>query len=92
MVEYILSGGNENVIFCERGIRIFEIFIRFILDILVVLVVKEFLYLLIIVDFLYLVGRREFVIFLVKVVYVVGVDGIMVEVYFELDKVFLDFV
>ncbi len=48
--EYILSGGNENVILCERGIRTFETSTRFTLDISAVPVVKELSHLPIIVD------------------------------------------
>lgn len=84
VVEYILSEGNLNVILCERGIRIFEIVIRNILDILVIFVVKEKSYFLIIVDLSYVVGKVKYVLVFLKVVIVVGVDGFMIEVYLNL--------
>lgn len=90
LVEYIMVGGNENVVFCERGIRIFEIYIRNILDLSVILVVKKFSYLLVIVDLSYVVGKLWMVDFLFKVVIVVGVDGLIIEVYNDLVYVFCD--
>ncbi|MDK2914149.1 MAG: 3-deoxy-7-phosphoheptulonate synthase [Thermococcaceae archaeon] len=88
--EYILSGGNENVILCERGIRTFEPSTRFTLDISAVPVVKELSHLPIIVDPSHPAGRRELVIPLAKAAYAVGADGIMVEVHPEPDKALSD--
>ncbi|WP_175059375.1 3-deoxy-7-phosphoheptulonate synthase [Thermococcus sp. 2319x1] len=88
--EYILSGGNENVILCERGIRTFETSTRFTLDISAVPVVKELSHLPIIVDPSHSAGRRELVIPLAKAAYAVGADGIIVEVHPEPEKALSD--
>lgn len=60
------------------------------MDIFVVLVVREFLYLFVIVDFLYVVGKWEMIEFLLLVLFVVEVDGIIVEVYYDLENVLFD--
>ncbi|ALV62713.1 2-keto-3-deoxy-D-arabino-heptulosonate-7-phosphate synthase I beta [Thermococcus sp. 2319x1] len=88
--EYILNGGNENVILCERGIRTFETSTRFTLDISAVPVVKELSHLPIIVDPSHSAGRRELVIPLAKAAYAVGADGIIVEVHPEPEKALSD--
>lgn len=90
VVEYIFSYGNFNVVLCERGICSFDSYICNVLDLGVVVVLKQLIYLLVIVDFFYVVGRRELVVFLVKVVVVCGVDGLMIECYFILEKLVLD--
>ncbi|ACJ16621.1 2-dehydro-3-deoxyphosphoheptonate aldolase [Thermococcus onnurineus NA1] len=88
--EYIMSGGNENVILCERGIRTFETATRFTLDISVVPVIKELSHLPAIVDPSHPAGRRSLVIPLAKAAYAVGADGIMVEVHPEPEKALSD--
>lgn len=90
LVEYIIVYGNREVIFCERGIRIFEIMIRNILDINVIVMIKELLYFLIIVDVSYGIGKRSLVEFVILVGIFVGVNGVMVEVYENLDCVLFD--
>ncbi|MDD5553572.1 MAG: 3-deoxy-7-phosphoheptulonate synthase [Candidatus Omnitrophica bacterium] len=79
--EYILSGGNFNVILCERGIRTFEDFTRNTLDISAVPAVKELSHLPIIVDPSHAAGRWGMVPALSKASVACGADGLIVEVH-----------
>lgn len=84
--EYILSGGNLQVILCERGIRTFETYTRNTLDISAVPVIKELSHLPIIVDPSHAAGKRSLVPALAKAALAVGADGIMVEVHGQPEK------
>ncbi len=84
--EYILSGGNSQVMLCERGIRTFETYTRNTLDISAVPVIKELSHLPIIVDPSHAAGRRSLVPALAKAALAVGADGIMVEVHGQPEK------
>jgi len=84
--EYILSGGNSQVILCERGIRTFETYTRNTLDISAVPVIKELSHLPIIVDPSHAAGKRSLVPALAKAALAVGADGIMVEVHGQPEK------
>jgi 3-deoxy-7-phosphoheptulonate synthase len=88
--EYILSGGNEKVILCERGIRTFETALRFTTDISAVPVVKRLSHLPIIVDPSHGTGRREYVASLSRAAIAAGADGLMVEVHPDPDRAFSD--
>jgi len=88
--EYILSHGNRQVIFCERGIRTFETATRNTLDLSAVLVLKERSHLPVIVDPSHAVGQRDKVIPLAKAAKVVGAHGIMVEFHPEPEKALSD--
>ncbi len=79
--EYIMAGGNEQVILCERGIRTFETASRNTLDISAVPILKEKTHLPIIVDPSHAVGYWQYVSALTKAAVAVGADGIMVEVH-----------
>lgn len=79
--EYLMSGGNENVILCERGIRSFDSATRFTLDLSAVPVIKSMSHLPIIVDPSHAAGRAEYVRPLALAATAVGADGIMVEVH-----------
>lgn len=79
--EYILAGGNPQVILCERGIRTFETYTRNTLDISAVPVIKELSHLPIIVDPSHAAGKRSLVPALARAALAVGADGIMVEVH-----------
>jgi 3-deoxy-7-phosphoheptulonate synthase len=83
--EYILSGGNLQVMLCERGIRTFETYTRNTLDISAVPVIKELSHLPIIVDPSHAAGKRSLVPALAKAALAVGADGIMVEVHGQPD-------
>jgi 3-deoxy-7-phosphoheptulonate synthase len=84
--EYILAGGNSEVLLCERGIRTFETYTRNTLDISAVPVIKELSHLPIIVDPSHAAGRRSLVPALAKAALAVGADGIMVEVHGQPEK------
>lgn len=79
--EYIMAGGNENVILCERGIRTYENYTRNTLDLSAVPVVKRLLHLPIIVDPSHAAGYWYLVEPLAKAAIAVGADGLMIEVH-----------
>ena len=79
--EYIMAGGNENVILCERGIRTFETYTRNTLDLSAVSVVKRLSHLPVIVDPSHAAGYWYLVEPLAKAAIAAGADGLMVEVH-----------
>lgn len=79
--EYIISSGNPNVIFMERGIRTFETETRNTLDISAVPVLKTQTHLPVIVDISHSAGRRDIAVPLARVAKASGADGMMVEVH-----------
>lgn len=81
--EYIVSGGNPNVILCERGIRSFDQSTRNVLDLGAVAVLKRLTHLPVIVDPSHATGRNELVSDLARAAVAVGADGIMVEAHPE---------
>ena len=88
--EYILSGGNEQVILCERGIRTFEPAMRFTTDIGAIPVVKKLSHLPIIVDPSHGTGKREYVSSLARAAIAAGADGLMIEVHPDPDRALSD--
>ncbi|MBI2618530.1 MAG: 3-deoxy-7-phosphoheptulonate synthase [Ignavibacteriales bacterium] len=83
--EYILSGGNQNVILCERGIRTFETATRNTLDISAIPVIQKKSHLPIIADPSHGIGIRDKVIPMARACVAAGADGIMVEVHHDPD-------
>ncbi|MFD6195715.1 3-deoxy-7-phosphoheptulonate synthase [Mycobacteriaceae bacterium NPDC060252] len=81
--EYLLDGGNPNVILCERGIRTFEPATRFTLDVSAVAVVKQLSHLPVIVDPSHAAGRVDLVAPLAKAAAAAGADGIIVDVHID---------
>jgi chorismate mutase/prephenate dehydratase len=79
--EYILSGGNQQVVLCERGIRTFETATRSTLDVSAVPVLKRVTHLPVIVDPSHAAGDRELVIPLALAAAAAGADGLIVEVH-----------
>jgi 3-deoxy-7-phosphoheptulonate synthase len=79
--EYILAGGNPNVILCERGIRTFETSTRNTLDLSAVPVLKEKTHLPVVVDPSHAAGNWKYVGPLAKGALAVGADGLMLEVH-----------
>ncbi|MFH0912890.1 MAG: 3-deoxy-7-phosphoheptulonate synthase [Candidatus Omnitrophota bacterium] len=79
--EYILSGGNFNVILCERGIRTFEDFTRNTLDISAVPAVEQLSHLPVIVDPSHAAGKWGLVPALSKAAVASGADGLIIEVH-----------
>ena len=84
--EYIMAGGNRNVILCERGIRTFETYTRNTLDLSAVLAVKHKSHLPIVVDPSHATGKRWMVEALSKAAIAAGADGVMIEVHNNPDK------
>lgn len=77
--EFILSGGNENVMLCERGIRTFETKTRFTLDLCGVAYLKEFTNLPVILDPSHAIGYAYGVPDLTRACVAMGVDGLLIE-------------
>ncbi|NMA91735.1 MAG: 3-deoxy-7-phosphoheptulonate synthase [Firmicutes bacterium] len=79
--EYIMSGGNYQVILCERGIRTFEPYTRNTLDLSAVPLVKELSHLPVIVDPSHGTGKKSLIPAMCKAAIAAGADGLMVEVH-----------
>ncbi len=79
--EYIMDGGNEQVILCERGIRTFETYTRNTLDLTAIPVIKKLTHLPVIVDPSHGTGRWELVQPMAQAAIACGADGLMVEVH-----------
>jgi len=79
--EYVLAGGNPNVILCERGIRTFETATRFTLDLSAVPVVKKLSHLPIVVDPSHGTGHWDYVEPMAKAAVACGADGLIIEVH-----------
>jgi len=79
--EYILSGGNDKVILCERGIRTFETMTRNTLDLSAVPLLKELSHLPVMVDPSHGTGKRSLIAAMAKSSVAAGADGLMIEVH-----------
>ncbi|ERK29564.1 3-deoxy-7-phosphoheptulonate synthase [Clostridium intestinale] len=79
--EYIMAGGNENVILCERGIRTFETYTRNTLDLSAIPVLRKLTHLPIIIDPSHAGGMWWLVESMAKAAVVAGADGLMIEVH-----------
>ncbi len=77
--EYILSHGNSQVVFCERGIRSFDNYTRNVLDLGTVAALKQLTHLPVIVDPSHAAGRRELIAPLAKAAIACGADGLIIE-------------
>ncbi|MDR2783461.1 MAG: 3-deoxy-7-phosphoheptulonate synthase [Treponema sp.] len=88
--EYIMAGGNNNVILCERGIRTFETYTRNTLDISAIPALKKQSHLPVIVDPSHAAGLSWMVPALSKVAVVAGADGVIVEVHDNPEKALCD--
>ena len=88
--EYIMAGGNENVILCERGIRTFETATRNTLDISVIPVLKEKSHLPVIVDPSHSTGFSKYVKDVTYAATAAGADGIIVEVHNDPENAWCD--
>ena len=84
--EYILSGGNYDVILCERGIRTYETATRNTMDISAIPVVKKLSHLPIVGDPSHGTGHRDMVAPMAKAAVAAGADGVLVEVHPNADK------
>ena len=88
--EYILAGGNSQVILCERGIRTFESYTRNTLDISAIPVVKKLSHLPIIADPSHGTGRRDKVAPMARAAVAAGADGALIEVHCDPDHALSD--
>jgi 3-deoxy-7-phosphoheptulonate synthase len=88
--EYILAGGNTQVVLCERGIRTFENATRNTLDISAIPVVKKRSHLPILVDPSHGTGRRDKVIPMARAAVAAGADGLLIEVHNNPEKALSD--
>jgi 3-deoxy-7-phosphoheptulonate synthase len=88
--EYILSGGNLDVILCERGIRTFETATRNTFDISAIPVVRKLSHLPIIADPSHGAGRRDMVVPMARAAVAAGADGLIIEVHCDPDHALSD--
>lgn len=88
--EYVLAGGNMEVILCERGIRTFESYTRNTLDISAIPVVKKLSHLPIFVDPSHGTGRRDKVAPMARAAVAAGADGLLIEVHCDPDHALSD--
>lgn len=79
--EYIMAGGNENIILCERGIRTFETYTRNTLDLSAVTVLHELTHLPVVVDPSHATGVSRYVKSMALAAAACGADGLMIEVH-----------
>src|SRR5450830_467562 len=88
--EYITSRGDAELILCERGIRTFEPYTRFTLDLSAVPVIKKLSRLPIIIDPSHAVGQSDLVIPMSRAAIAVGADGLIVEIHNQPEKALCD--
>ena len=88
--EYIMAGGNDNVILCERGIRTFENYTRNTLDLSAIPAVKKLSHLPVVVDPSHAAGMWWMVEPLAKAAVAVGADGLIIEVHNDPEHVLCD--
>lgn len=88
--EYIMAGGNENIILCERGIRTFETYTRNTLDLSAIPVLKELTHLPVIVDPSHATGVARYVKPMALAAAAAGADGLMIEVHNNPSKALCD--
>jgi 3-deoxy-7-phosphoheptulonate synthase len=88
--EYILAGGNSDVMLCERGIRTFESYTRNTLDISAIPVVQQLSHLPVIVDPSHGTGRRDKVTPMARAAVAAGADGLIIEVHCDPDHALSD--
>ena len=88
--EYILAGGNYDVILCERGIRTFETYTRNTMDISAIPVVKKLSHLPIVADPSHGTGRRDKVAPMARAAVAAGADGLLIEVHPDPDHALSD--
>jgi 3-deoxy-7-phosphoheptulonate synthase len=88
--DYIMTGGNHQIVLCERGIRTFESYTRNTLDLSAIPVVKKLSHLPIIVDPSHGTGRRDKVAPMARAAVAAGADGLLIEVHPEPDRALCD--
>ncbi|HTV56244.1 MAG TPA: 3-deoxy-7-phosphoheptulonate synthase [Terriglobia bacterium] len=88
--EYIMSGGNYNVVLCERGIRTFENATRNTLDVSAIPLVHKLSHLPVIADPSHAMGRRDYVLPMARAAVAAGADGLLLEVHHQPEKAWSD--
>jgi 3-deoxy-7-phosphoheptulonate synthase len=88
--EYVLSGGNSQVMLCERGIRTFETYTRNTLDVSAIPIVKQLSHLPVLVDPSHGTGRRDKVAPMARAAAAAGADGLLIEVHCDPDHALSD--
>ncbi|HEY0139378.1 MAG TPA: 3-deoxy-7-phosphoheptulonate synthase [Thermoanaerobaculia bacterium] len=88
--EYIMAGGNYDIILCERGIRTFETYTRNTFDISAIPVIDKLSHLPIVGDPSHAVGRRDKVMPVARAIVAAGGDGLLIEVHHDPDKAVCD--
>ena len=88
--EYIMAGGNYQIILCERGIRTFEKYTRNTLDISAIPIIKKLSHLPIIADPSHATGRRDKVAPMARAAIAAGADGLIIEVHTDPDNALSD--
>jgi 3-deoxy-7-phosphoheptulonate synthase len=88
--EYIMAGGNYNVILCERGIRTFETYTRNTLDIAAIPVIKHYSHLPVVADPSHGTGRRDHVPPMARASVAAGADGLLIEVHPDPERALSD--
>jgi 3-deoxy-7-phosphoheptulonate synthase len=88
--EYIMAGGNYDVILCERGIRTFETYTRNTMDISAIPVVKKLSHLPMVADPSHGTGRRDKVAPMARAAVAAGADGLLIEVHPDPDRALSD--
>ena len=88
--EYIMAGGNYDIVLCERGIRTFENATRNTLDVSAIPVVQKLSHLPIIADPSHATGRRDKVVPMARAAVAAGADGLLVEVHHDPEKALSD--
>jgi len=88
--EYIMAGGNHQVILCERGIRTYETATRNTLDLSAIPVLKQLTHLPVIVDPSHAVGKWDLVAPMAKAAVAAGADGLIIEVHSNPEEVLCD--
>ncbi|MGA7920146.1 MAG: 3-deoxy-7-phosphoheptulonate synthase [Candidatus Acidiferrales bacterium] len=88
--EYIMAGGNYNVILCERGIRTFDTYMRNTMDIAAIPVLKQLSHLPVVADPSHGTGRRDKVGALARAAVAAGADGLLIEVHQDPERALSD--
>jgi 3-deoxy-7-phosphoheptulonate synthase len=88
--EYIMSGGNYNVILCERGIRTFDTYMRNTMDIAAIPVIKQLSHLPVVADPSHGTGRRDKVGAMARAAVAAGADGLIIEVHQDPERALSD--
>jgi 3-deoxy-7-phosphoheptulonate synthase len=88
--EYIMAGGNYDVILCERGIRTFETYTRNTMDISAIPVAKKLSHLPLVADPSHGTGRRDMVAPMARAAVAAGADGLLIEVHPDPDRALSD--